>query len=235
VQQGINRVVWELDRDGIRDMPGPEEQDYEDGLPGGPEVPPGRYTVSLSLDGPDDSTAEVSAEVTTLIDPRSTYTQAEIEQNHATRLQVQAMREAAVVAVERIVAARDDVATIKALTGKRPEAEDDETLIALTERAGEITETLDELEKLFRTPPETRGITYDDDKVSNLIGLADKFVASTYGVPGSAADTYIDIARTSLQSGTSALNDFIAGDLADFRVSVDAAGIGLLSDAGPVN
>ena len=233
-QQGINRVVWGLERDGVRDMPAAEEADYEDGLPAGPEVPPGRYRITLSLDGADDSITEVTADVTTLIDPRTQYSQAEIQQNYQAMLEIMSLQDSAVTAVERIVAARDDVVTIKALIGKRDDAEDNQTLVDLTDRAGEISDALDELEKVFRTPPETKGVTYRADKIINRIQLAEFYVNLTYAAPGSTANSYFEIARAVLDEGTAAVNEFLAGELASFRGAVSAAGIGLLSNTEPI-
>ena len=79
VHQGINRITWDMRRDGARDMPGPEEHDYEDGLPVGPEVPPGSYSVTLALDHPDSQATVASVDVQTVADPRSPYSLAEIE------------------------------------------------------------------------------------------------------------------------------------------------------------
>jgi len=233
-QQGINRVTWELNRDGIRAMPGGDD-DYEDGLPGGPEVPPGNYRIGLSLGGADDQTAEVSVDVRTLIDPRSPYPLPEIEQNYRSQLEFQAMQETAVTAVERIVEARDDVTTIKAMIGRRDDAQENATLTALTERAGEITEALDGLEKMFRTPPETPGVTYSADRISNRINVAGNYAGSTYGATGRTADAYQAIAQASLDAGTAAVNEFFSGELANFRRDLAAAGIGLLMQVEPVN
>ena len=232
LHQGVNRIAWDTRRDGARAMPGGEEQDYADGLPAGPEVPPGSYRVTLSL--PDgDGTAEAETEVTVVADPRTPYGQAEIEQNYAARLELLEMTETAVAAVERIVNAREDLAAIKARIKRRDDA-DSEPLKALSERADALTETLNELEKRFRVPPETTGIVYDDDKVTSRIGRAQGFVESSLAPPSPAARMFMQIARGALDDAVAATNAALTGELAAFRRDVDAAGIGLLRDAGAV-
>jgi hypothetical protein len=219
--------------DGLRAMPGPEPQDYEDGLPAGVEVPPADYTVTLTLKRDEENSDEVSASATTVADPRSSYPLAEVVSNYKTRLEIQAMREQALVAVEKIVQARTDIATVTTLIEKRADAEDNDDLKALTESASDSTKALDELEKLFRVPPETKGIVYRPDKIANQIGRAENYVGSSYGAPSPAARSYINIARTALDEGLVAVDEFFSGDLAEFRATVEAAGIGLLSGAGP--
>ena len=230
VHQGINRITWNMRRDGAREMPGPEKQDYTDGLPAGPEVPPGSYFITLALDHPDSQSTVASVNAQTVADPRSAYSQTEIEQNYETNLELLELQKAVVSAVERIVRARQDIDTITTLVKARPDADEDEKLTALKGKASDLKEELDELEKRFRTPPETKGITYDSDKVANKLALAQGYVGSTYGAPSAAAITYIQLARDSVDEGLFALNNFFAGELEDFRTTVDAAGIGLLFD-----
>ncbi|MCJ7816129.1 MAG: hypothetical protein MUP31_08790, partial [Xanthomonadales bacterium] len=111
VHQGVNRIVWAMDRDGVRPMPGPDPVDLEDGLPEGIEVPAGEYEVTLSLAAAGGEPATSSRRVTVLPDPRSTaIPQARLE-NYRVMRELQTMQEAVVTAVERVVHAQEDVAT----------------------------------------------------------------------------------------------------------------------------
>jgi len=233
VHQGINRIVWDMHGDGLRAMPGPEPQDYEDGLPAGIEVPPGEYQVTLTLKRDEENSDEATASATTVADPRTSYSLAEMVSSYKTQLEIQAMQEQALIAVEKIVRARSDIATVKTLIEKRDDAKDNDDLKALIKSASEATKALDELEKLFRVPPETKGIIYRDIRIANQIGRAQGYVGSSYGAPSPAAHSYINNARTALDEGLIAVNEFFSGDLAKFRAAVEAAGIGLLSGAGP--
>ncbi len=228
VYQGINRITWPLRADGVRRLPGADQgtrptggpgRSQDDGLPPGPEVPPGQYRVTLSLDEQEDS-----AEVTVLPDPRSPYSAEDRLENYRTLLAVRDLRRTAVDAVETILHARDDVDTVIKLIKQR----DDEALKELQKEAGEIRKALDDLEKVFRTPPRTKGIVYDDDKVNNLIGGAYFYVASSFDAPSPAARVYIERAEKSLQQGRQQLNEFLQGKLAEFRQKVTEAEIGLL-------
>jgi photosystem II stability/assembly factor-like uncharacterized protein len=234
VRQGINRLVWDLRRDGVRGLPGPEKKDYKDGLPAGPEVPPGDYEISLSLAVADETPARANVRIRTIIDPRSEYSPEDIRRNYEARLQLLELRETAGLAVERIVKARDDVKTIAALIGKSNAGGEDETLTDLADQAKAVGEALDELEKRFRTLPRSKGISYDADKVLSKIGRASAYMVSTGAAPTSTSLAAREKAEQSLEEAKTAVNDYMTGDLANFREAVDAAGIGLLKEAEPL-
>jgi len=223
LHQGINRIVWDMHRDGVRPAPGPKPPKLEDGLPAGPEVPPGIYRVTLSFDGHSDT-----REVNLLADPRSQYPQGARLKNYQAQLQLMKLRERAIGALERIVHARDDVSTIVKLIAKRPKANQDKTLKALKKQAGEVKKSLTKLEKRFRVPPESRGIPFAEDKVMSRIGMAMGYVGSTYDAPSATARVAISSAHKALDKALAELDQFAAGDLAAFREKVHAAGIGLL-------
>lgn len=231
--QGINRVAWDMRRDGAREMPGDEERDYEDGLPAGPLLPPGDFPTTLSLPSADgDEAVVVSTSARTVPDPRSPYTAAERQQNFEAQTRLLQMRETAVSAVERIVETRDDVNAIKSRLEKRKSDEND--YAGLIERADALVEVLDRLEKTFRVPPQTTGIVFADDKVMSRIDQVDSFLSSTWAAPGSTAKAYMDLARETLDDAVSDVNALIADDLRSFRTDVSAAGIGLLMDVQPI-
>jgi hypothetical protein len=232
VHQGINRLVWSMKHDGVRPMPGPEPRELEDGLPAGPEVPAGSYQISLSLEVGDSGSKDDAATATVLADPRSDAGVEDQRQVYEVQLALLELQEKAVAAVERIVNARSDVKTVLKLienqaAGNPPGQETNNTLQSLKEQAQKINSGLDEIEKRFRAHPETRGITYSDDMVSNMIGMAQFYVGSSAHTPTATAESYVDLARQALGQGQQALNQFINEDLAQFIEAVDAAGIGL--------
>jgi photosystem II stability/assembly factor-like uncharacterized protein len=230
LHQGINRVVWNMRRDGLRAMPTSENKDYEDGLPDGPEVPPGEYEIRMSLPGADGEVVEHSVRTRTLIDPRSEYTQENIDENYQAQLQLQNLGEIALRAVERVVQAREDVTTIGALIKKRERNGESEQLKQLAKQAGEVVKSLNELEQRFRTPPDTRGIVYSADKVSSHIAQANYYLVSSPAAPTQTADVAIEKARRSLTAAAESVDTFMNGELASFREAVNAAGIGLLRE-----
>jgi hypothetical protein len=228
VHQGVNRIVWPMVSDGIRPMPGPDAPDIEDGLPEGPEVPAGEYEIALALETGDEATAaESSATGTVLRDPRSTVSATQQRKVYAARLALQDMMATAVLSVEGIVNAMSDVDTVIKLIEKQPGANEDENLEALKAQASEVKKGLDVLEKRFRTPPETKGITYGEDKIANMIGTAQYFLSGSEQVLSPTAEVYAERARVALEAGVAELDRFMTTELAAFSAAVEAAGIGL--------
>ena len=233
VHQGVNRIVWDMKSDGVRPMPGPEPAELEDGLPGGAQVPAGEYEVTLSLALNDADPATTNMYVTVLPGPRSEFSAQERLSRYRAMLDIQVMQEAAVTAVERIVHAQADIATTQALIKQKQKrgTDEDESLKAIDERAGEIQKALLELEKRFRTPPGTKGIIYGGDQVSSKIGTARHYVGSTADAPTDTAKVYIDLARQSLDDAVKAVDHYMSGELEAFSQSLSDAGIGLFTGA----
>jgi hypothetical protein len=233
VHQGVNRIVWGMEGDGVRPMPGPQAAELEDGLPGGAEVPPGEHEVMLHLAVGGEEPATTSSRVTVLADPRSTVSADARLRNYHTMLTLQEMQETAVSAVERIIHSRADIDTVLSLIAKKqkPGEEEDEAMKALSKQAAEVLKGLDALEKRFRTPPDTKGIVYDDDKVANMIGMAMNYVGSSGDAPTPTADVYIKLAAQTLDEAWTDLDRYMAEDLASFSRSVSGAGIGLFQSS----
>ncbi len=221
-----------MSSEGVRGMPDDTEEESTI-LPDGSEVPPGLYTITMTLTGTADEIEPIVTEVKTLIDPRSPFSQAEIQENFEALAALQELKFSAVDAVERIIGARDDIGTIQSLIGKRPDASHNDTLITLSDEAKKISTALDELEKLIRVPPETTGIVYDADKLVSHISTAQYYVGSSRGAPSVAAATYIAIAERETSRIITEVDAYLGGELVVFRKSVREAGIGLLSDIEP--
>ena len=220
--QGINRLIWGMQADGIKPVMD-NSKDDDDSLPPGPTVLPGNYEITLTL---GDATASTAVEV--LKDPRSVYSTQELAANYDTRVRMTAMRDTANSALRQIIAAQGDVATINKLIATQLKVEKTDELEALKEQATEVTKGLKKLEKLYRAPEKTKGITYTADTVNSKINSASFHAYSGDGATSPTSLVYIDIAKTALEDATNKVNAFMAEDLAGLRENVDNAGITLL-------
>jgi hypothetical protein len=231
IHQGVNRIVWDMRRDGVRPMPGPEAAKLDDGLPSGIEILAGEYKVTLSLAREGSEPANTEQIVNVLPDPRSQVsTQARLE-NYQALLDLEQMQANAVAVVERIVHAQADIATAQTLIKQRqlPGESPNEALKTLAEQAGELHKSLVALENRVRVPPGTRGFVYDDDKAISKIGLAKSFVSSSMDAPTESAHQYMGLAHQSLDDASQAVDQFMKGELADFRASLAESDIGLFT------
>jgi hypothetical protein len=135
VSPGINRVSWDLSRDGFT---APTSRDTTTIT--GPDVVPGRYSVRIT-----DGRGSVTAPVEVRQDARVAIDHAEREANHATVVRVGERIEIAGEAVRRIRAVRGAVSRVADWLKDRDDA-DSESLHA----AGDsLQETLDSLAARF--------------------------------------------------------------------------------------
>jgi photosystem II stability/assembly factor-like uncharacterized protein len=232
LQQGVNRLAWDLRHDGVRPMPGPKPPEPGADLPPGVEVPPGEYRMSLSFDGKDQDRAEQSVMVAVVADPRSGISAEGRESNYRDMLVLQGLRETAVSAVELIVNTRSDLDTVERLIGQRPAASNG-SFKKLSEHLAGLRTGLDRMEARFRVPPETTGHVYDEDKVINRIDLASSYLGSSLDAGTPAAAAYIDLAAGHVATAVAEMNRFFDTEVAAFRSEVETAGIALLSRSAP--
>jgi hypothetical protein len=224
VHQGVNRLLWDMQRDGIKPVSPDEYYDPDNGLPAGPSVLPGSYEITIEL---DDSSANAVVEV--LKDPRNPYSRDALQANYNKRLALMALQDSSNAALRQILAAREDVETTGKLIARQLEQEKTDELKTLKKQAVEVKKGLDELEKLYWTPENTTGITYDGDTVNSKLGNAAYYVGSGDGAPSPTSETYVEMARSSLAAATERVNAFMANELTMLRENVDKAGISPLN------
>ena len=221
VKQGINRIVWGLERDGVRRPPGSEAPEPDADLPGGPEVLPGRYTVTLEL-----GDARATREVEVLADPRATYSMDAHRANLERQLELQELRERAIRSLETIAEAQGDVDVVLQKIARSNDEHAD-----LKKQAKDLKKALKKLEERFRVPDQTKGIVYDDDKVLSRIGRVHGYLASTYDAPNQNVDRLQAVAEEALKEAEAAVSQFVSGDLAEFSESVSASSLALFASA----
>ncbi|MCA1791315.1 MAG: hypothetical protein LC667_16120, partial [Thioalkalivibrio sp.] len=219
VQQGINRVVWDLRRDGLPPLPGSGSK-KDDDLPPGIEALPGTYQLTVAF---DDMEASVEARV--LADPRSQVSMAAMAANQDMQLTLQSMESTINQAIQRVLSARQDLATVKTLI---EQAEDPSTYEGLQQQVKAAGERLDDLEADLHEPKDTAGRPYGDDRASSVLRRAQAFLTSTYDAPSPAAEAFVDLAAARISETVSALNDYLAGDHAGIRAAFGESDLGLL-------
>jgi len=151
---------------------------------------------------------------------------------------VGALRAAAVDAIERIRATRDDLAAISARIERahaerlrRRELAKDELPLAMESR--KLGERLDEIERLFWWSPSEPGIRPETDAWSKLYRVYDALV-TTWDPPGEPLREYQRQARNRLGAALDAWNGFEAKELAEFRSRVETEKVELLPQREPI-
>jgi photosystem II stability/assembly factor-like uncharacterized protein len=218
--QGINRVTWDLKRDGLAPLPG-DAKNADADLPGGIEVLPGTYTFTVSLAG-----EEQSLQARVLPDPRIDVSMASRQANQSMQLELQAMEATLNVALGSIVTARRDLTTIQTLI---QQTDNPSGYAALEKLAKANAETLTELEGALRVPKNSKGRPWDGGTALSMLNRAKSFLTTTYDAPSPNAKAFADLAAARIEEAVGALNSYLAGDFAELRKAFADSGLGLLS------
>ncbi len=230
VTRGLNRVVWDLARDGFKQFP--QERPAENEFPGGPEVMPGTYTVTVKY---GDHEAQGTARV--LPDPRSKNTEADWQAREAAIARVAALNDALSEAVDRLRKTRADVDSVvarveSAKAAKKSETKDEKP-DPIVEAAGKLKGDLDKLERRLWIPYDSVGIQPDNDALSKVFYVF-YYVTGTWEPPSPTHLEYLRQAEANTQAVLADFNRFFETDVAAFRKQVDEANVRLLPDLGKV-
>jgi hypothetical protein len=225
-RRGLNRVAWTLDRDAFRQPP--QDPPSKDEHPGGPEVAPGDYVVSVKY-----GDNEAKGTVRVLQDPRSTNTASDWAARETAIAEVGALRERLVRAIERIASTRGDLDAIAAKLAQRkkdaPKGEkpaDD----PLDKQLGDARKALDAVEKKVWQPLKAKGILPDTDALSR-VSYAMGYVTSSWAPPSPTHRQAIAAAAKAADEVLAEVDRVFAGPVADLSKAVGAAGISLLGAA----
>ncbi len=223
--KGVNRVLWNMREDGIQAAP-PARPRPDGTLPAGTEVLPGTYTVTIEYGDHSDS-----GSVEVLADPRSKFDMTAQRANYEMRKEITGLNRQIQGALTRVMEARRDVDTLMALISSAKRDGDEDAFKDLSKQAGEVKKAFEDMEKRFRNPRGTRGIVFSADKVGNILGLANAYVASTRDAPNEAALAQVATARTAVDGAIADVNSLISGDLAKLKAAVADAGLGLFNQS----
>ncbi len=222
-QKGLNRVRWDLRRDGNRrpslTPPAPDAP-----RPGGADALPGVYSVTLKL---GEHTA--TREVTVLADPRWSISIGDRRANLKARENAGLLGERVAEAIDRITAIRADVAAAE----QRAHSIEGEDRATFDASVKSLREALIKAEKQLWTPPGGKGITSDDSAMSQLGSLGWR-MSSTWERPTAAHLELMSRAEQAISAGVSALNEVVASQYGEFRSQVKTLRIELAPSLEPL-
>ncbi|MEE8294119.1 MAG: hypothetical protein V3R64_00255 [Sphingomonadales bacterium] len=247
VHQGINRITWGMERDGVKQFPGGQPAP-NGGRFGGPDVVPGDYEITLKFDD-----QEIIGTASVIQDPRTSLSAEALQANLDAAVEVNEMFDSAAEALQRVMDARSDIELLKTIAEKAQkdapedeEASEDEAvegeegeetktpLETFLEDAGAALEKTTELEKIFTSPDDTKGFVDTSKQVTSYIGTASFFVNSTYDAPSPTALVNMEIARNELAKALDAVNVFFAEEVTSLREQAAALDLSLLKPVDPL-
>ena len=236
VHKGINRVNWSLRYDGNPTARKPGTPANDD-LPEGRFAIPGTYQATIKY-----GDEVVSGDIQVIADPKLSLTQSDWVTTANFLDHLLGLGKVATSAMERISFAKHDLDLIKKMIedGTSKDAGDEDPFKLAIIKANGIQERLEEIEKHFRN----QGFGGDRSKlvtahIANALGYAGfggagNFADSTFSKVTDNARKASTTAEMLLGSAIQDVNEFFAGDLADFKTSIQGLGLEYLKNAEPL-
>lgn len=218
MHKGINRVVWDLRRDGWRT---PSAAGRTRGpAPAGPEILPGTYQIKIK-----SGDHEAIQTVVVLPDPRISIPMADRLQKYQTLLQVGQRIEVLSEAVERLRKMEQSVDLVIAKM-KEPavhvDSQKDKASTELKTAAAALKQRIKQVLQLFIDEGDKQGITRENN-VSRKLGYVYSSLAATWDKPTPSQLIYRQQAESALRLALDEFNRLFEKDVAEFQLKVKQA------------
>jgi photosystem II stability/assembly factor-like uncharacterized protein len=229
VKQGVNRVAWDLRRDGGTQFPAEGEPEPH---PAGFEAGPGTYTATVKF-----KEHEASGTLKVVADPRMRYTEADWERRDEALRQVQNLLDALAEAAQRI---RKTQSAIDLALSRQEKPKDaaakkkDEKPDPLAEAAGKVKESLKKVERKVWIPYDTVGLVSGSDAAAQSVFTVAYYLSSSFAPPGPNLAQHLALAERATTSALAETNRLFATEVEAFRQQVEAAGLRLIPEAKPL-
>ncbi|HEX6898442.1 MAG TPA: hypothetical protein VF789_01965 [Thermoanaerobaculia bacterium] len=220
-RKGVNRVAWNLNRDGFKQFPSERPPEPH---PEGPELRPGTYGVTVKY-GDHESKGTVKI----VQDPRFQLTEADWDKREEGIQRLTALANVLAEAIERVRNTRSDV---NALLAKLPKKEGEAAAKPdpLAEAGGKLTEGLNQLERKLWVPYDIKAAIYPETDVLSKTFYSYQYLLGTWNPPSPTHLEYLRQAEANINAALADVNKFFETDVAAFRKQVDEAKLRLLPE-----
>jgi photosystem II stability/assembly factor-like uncharacterized protein len=230
VQQGVNRVTWNMSSDGVRQMPEKMPEEDKDILPSsGIEVPPGSYSIKFILND-----QELIATANVIADPRYNLSSAEHDESYAQNMHIVEMRRTMANLIHALHNAKTDIELIQHRADKAllsvtdKDAEDAHPLAQLKKSGKAVLKKLKDAADEIRTDPKAVGRVDSSFTLNHDLSRAHSYFKGTYGKASPTALIYLKKAEDHLESSVATVNELLATDVTEFRAQFQNTDLSLL-------
>ncbi|MEM1328050.1 MAG: hypothetical protein AAGI23_18970 [Bacteroidota bacterium] len=211
IDTGINRVYWNLRRDGIY-FPSRRAPRADADKPSGYEVRPGTYKVVAHFGDMKDSTM-----VNVHFDPRLD----EKAINFAAREQAYEDYYSLVETATKGFQQLQDVSKTIGLVEKALVNAPDSTLKMIKEEGKELKKRIGELEKLYMQPEGMKGIQRTSDNLTSTLYGISSYIGNITQEPTQTVKLLMERARAEVAEVVGQVNEFVQNDFATYQKSVE--------------
>ncbi len=212
VDTGMNRIYWNLRRDGVR-YPSRQEVKEDDNLPTGLQVLPGDYKLIFSYGDAKDSTwVKVHA------DPRMEFSAENAQAKKAVYEDYYKMVKAANKGFEQLKEARKTIGLVDKALVNAP----DSTKTEITKLGKSLQDSLNVLEKLYMQPKGMKGIQRSSDNLNSTLYQVSGYLRASEDGSGQTVGILMERARKETSEVVDKINAFMSKDFADYQAKVEA-------------
>lgn len=213
VDTGLNRITWNLRRQGVRSPSAPKPKPDAD-KPSGPFVLPGNYMVRIS-----HAKDTVSQIVRVIPDPR-----AEVNIAHLSALQpsFDRLMELTGLATKAVAHLREAKETIE-MVNKQLNTAENEAHKKLQKKAKALQDSIKTLLELINQPTGHQGILRRPDVLSAKLGVANRYLRSGLSGINTTQEYALKHAEKNTREVLTKVNDFFNTEWQDYQKEVKAA------------
>jgi hypothetical protein len=209
---GMVRIYWDLRKNGVA-MPSRREAKPDDELPVGGSVSPGNYWFIVTLNGQSDSTmVKVSG------DPRENISTADYAAQEAGFKELDQLTTKATEGFTRIQDAKKAITRVESAI----QLVVDSTKKDLVKLGKSLTDSLNNLEKLYMMPDGLKGIQRSASNIQGSLFAVRSTMNTFVGEPTQAAKNNLNKATIEVNEAIEKINAFMTGPFENYKKKVEA-------------
>ncbi len=224
LEDGMNRISWYFQRDGIS---GPSRREIKKDAdkPGGIDVMPGTYKIIIEYgDLKDSSMVNVKS------DPRSKISEAS---RRAINQETESFYNVITASKESFDQIKEAKKSLD-LSKKIIEMQEDSLQKDLKKEMSDISSSLDSLSNLFMDPTGLKGIQRNPNTLNARLRTARRYIGSAWEKPGQNAMRAAENAEIEAKETIEAVNEFIQGDYKNFQKTIKGLQVEIFKDMEPI-
>ena len=210
VEDGLNKLTWGLETNGIR-YPSRTEPKEDDDLPGGYAVLPGKYKAVITLGNYKDSVY-----VDVKMDPNDKMTKADFIAIKKVQDDYALLVNDAKMSYDKILASKKSISIVEKLLENQPDTIKKE----FKKVHKKLNKSLDELSDLYLSPENVKGIQRNPDQLNSVLFGALGYIRSSWSDPKENALLSFDKAKKMTEKTSTSVSTFMNGDWKEYQEKV---------------
>jgi len=220
IEEGLNKVYWGLETNGIR-YPSRNEPKEDDDLPGGYSVLPGKYKAVISLGDKKDSVF-----VDVKMNPNDQMTKEDLMAIKKVQDEHALLVNEAKMSYDQILAAKKSISIVEKLM----ENQQDTIKNEFKKIHKNLYKSLDELSDLYISPENVKGIQRNPDQLNSVLFGALNYIRTSWGEPQENAMISLDRAKKMTLMTSSKVAAFFNGEWKTYQEKVAGLDVKIFKD-----